>query len=129
MLDGLPEREDSLIEESGKNISGGEAQRIGLARCLAKGPRFMIFDEIAASLDNQNALEIEKMILSLPDAGVLMITHRIYEENMREYDTIFVLRDGKISEQGAWDELIGKRGDLYQLAMRSIEEADQDIRQ
>lgn len=129
MLDGLPEREDSLIEESGKNISGGEAQRIGLARCLAKGPSFMIFDEIAASLDNQNALEIEKMILSLPDVGVLMITHRIYEENMREYDTIFVLRDGKISEQGAWDELIGKRGDLYQLAMRSIEEADQDIRQ
>lgn len=125
MLDGLPEQEDSLIEENGKNISGGEAQRIGLARCLAKRPRFMIFDEIAASLDNQNALEIEKMILSLPDAGVLMITHRIYEENMREYDTIFVLKDGKISEQGTWSELIGKRGDLYQLAMRSIEEADQ----
>lgn len=125
MLDGLPEREDSLIEENGKNISGGEAQRIGLARCLAKGPRFMIFDEIAASLDNQNALEIEKMILSLPDVGVLMITHRICEENMREYDTIFVLRDGKISEQGAWDELIGKSGDFYQLAIRSIEEADQ----
>lgn len=125
MLDGLPEREDSLIEENGKNISGGEAQRIGLARCLAKRPRFMIFDEIAASLDNQNALEIEKMILSLPDVGVLMITHRIYEENMREYDTIFVLRDGKISEQGTWDELIGKRGDLYQLAMRSAGKADQ----
>lgn len=125
MLDGLPEREDSLIEENGKNISGGEAQRIGLARCLAKRPRFMIFDEIAASLDNQNALEIEKMILSLPDAGVLMITHRIYEENMREYDTIFVLKDGKISEQGTWDELIGKRGDLYQLAMRSAGKADQ----
>lgn len=125
MLDDLPEQEDSIIEENGKNISGGEAQRIGLARCLAKRPRFMIFDEIAASLDNQNALEIEKMILSLPDAGVLMITHRIYEENMREYDTIFVLKDGKISEQGTWNELIGKRGDLYQLAMRSIEEADQ----
>lgn len=129
MLDGLPEREDSLIEENGKNISGGEAQRIGLARCLAKGPRFMIFDEIAASLDNQNALEIEKTILSLPDVGVLMITHRICEENMREYDTIFVLRDGKISEQGAWDELIGKRGDFYQLAMRSVEEAEQNTRQ
>lgn len=128
MLDSLPEREDSLIEENGKNISGGEAQRIGLARCLAKRPRFMIFDEIAASLDNQNALEIEKTILSLPDVGILMITHRLCEENLREYDTIFVLRDGKISEQGTWDDLIGKRGDFYQLAMRSVEEAEQNTR-
>ena len=112
-----PEGENALITENGKNISGGEAQRIGLARCLARGPRFMIFDEIAASLDNRNAAEIERAVLSLADAGVLTITHRIFEENMRCYDRIFFLKDGTVSEQGTWEELIGKRGGFYQLAV------------
>lgn len=112
-----PEGENALITENGKNISGGEAQRIGLARCLARGPRFMIFDEIAASLDNRNAAEIERTVLSLADAGVLTITHRIFEENMRRYDRIFFLKDGTVSEQGTWEELIGKRGGFYQLAV------------
>ncbi|MCI9142865.1 MAG: ABC transporter ATP-binding protein [Lachnospiraceae bacterium] len=116
-LKALPERENSVIEEDGKNISGGEAQRIGLARSLAKRPRFMIFDEIAASLDNQTALEIEKTILSLPDVGMLMITHRIFEENMRRYDRIFVLKEGRISEEGCWDELMERKGDFYRLAV------------
>lgn len=116
-LKALPERENSVIEEDGKNISGGEAQRIGLARSLAKRPRFMIFDEIAASLDNQTALEIEKTILALPDVGMLMITHRIFEENMRRYDRIFVLKEGRISEEGCWDELMERKGDFYRLAV------------
>ena len=111
-----PDGEGALITENGKNISGGEAQRIGLARCLAMGSRFMIFDEIAASLDNQNALEVEKTVLSLENVGMLTITHRIYEENMRRYDKIFLLRDGKIAEQGTWEELIGRKGAFYQLA-------------
>lgn len=117
MLDRLPEHENAVIGENGKNISGGEAQRIGLARCLAKHSPFIIFDEIAASIDNQNALEIEKTILSLKDVGVLMITHRIYEEMMRNYDLIFVLKNGKMTEQGTWDELIRKKGDFYKLAI------------
>lgn len=116
MLDKLPDREFTVIEENGKNISGGEAQRICLARCLARQPAFIIFDEIAASLDTQNAIAIEKSILSLENIGVLQITHRIYEETMRQYDSILVLKDGRISEQGTWDELVNKRGDFYQLA-------------
>lgn len=111
-----PDGDHAIITENGKNISGGEAQRIGLARCLAMGPRFMIFDEIVASLDNQNALEVEKAVLSLENVGMLTITHRIYEENMRRYDKIFLLRDGRIAEQGTWEELIGRKGAFYQLA-------------
>lgn len=115
MLEKLADKEYSMIMENGKNISGGEAQRIGLARCLAAHPQFMIFDEIAASLDNQTAMEVENSILALQNVGVLMITHRIYEANMRQYDKILVLKDGVISEQGSWDELINKRGDFYEL--------------
>lgn len=65
MLNKLPDKEFTIIQENGKNISGGEAQRICLARCLVRQPAFIIFDEIAASLDPQNARAIEKSILSL----------------------------------------------------------------
>ncbi len=116
-LDTLPKGTESVIEEDGKNISGGEAQRIGLARSLVKQPQFMIFDEVTASLDNQTALEIEKTILKLPDVGMLMITHRIFEENMRQYDRIFVLKEGRISEEGNWDELMKRKGYFYNLAV------------
>ena len=102
-----------------RNSSGGEAQRLGLARCLAHGAQFMVFDEVAASLDNRNAEEIEKTILSLPEAGVLMITHRVFAENMRRYDRIFVLKDGALVEQGTWEELTGQRGELYRLSLQA----------
>lgn len=121
MLSKLPDKENTVIEENGKNISGGEAQRIGLARCLAKHPDFIILDEVTASLDNRNALELEKMVLSLEGQGALVITHRIWEENMRKYDQIFVLEDGKITEQGTWDELMERKGELFRLAGQGSE--------
>lgn len=119
MLSALPEGAEALIGENGRNISGGEAQRLGLARCLAHGAQFMVFDEVAASLDNRNAEEIEKTILSLPEAGVLMITHRVFAENMRRYDRIFVLKDGALVEQGTWEELTSQRGELYRLSLQA----------
>lgn len=119
MLSTLPEGAEALIGENGRNISGGEAQRLGLARCLAHGAQFMVFDEVAASLDNRNAEEIEKTILSLPEAGVLMITHRVFAENMRRYDRIFVLKDGALVEQGTWEELTSQRGELYRLSLQA----------
>ena len=115
MLEKLPEGENTVIGEGGRNISDGEAQRIGLARCLAHSPRFMIFDEITAALDNRNAEEIEKNILALPDMGALIITHRIYAENLRRCDRIFVLKDGRLVEQGTWDALIRKQGEFCQF--------------
>lgn len=121
LLDKLPEGEFTVIEENGKNISGGEAQRICLARCLARRPSFIIFDEIAAALDTQNAAAIEKSILSLENTGILQITHRIAEENMRQYDSIFVLKGGRIAEQGTWDDLVAQKGEFYRLLIHSSE--------
>ena len=123
LLDKLPEGEFAVIEENGKNISGGEAQRICLARCLARRPAFIIFDEIAAALDTQNAAAIEKSILSLENTGILQITHRIAEENMRQYDSIFVLKGGRIAEQGTWDDLVAQKGEFYRLLIHSSEPA------
>ncbi len=116
LLRKLPSREDSWLEEGGRNVSGGELQRIALARSLSTDPQFMIFDEIAASLDKRNAREVERNILNLTDRGILMITHHLYEENMKLYDKIFVMNDGRIVEEGRWEELMRRRGFLYELA-------------
>ncbi len=102
----LPDHEHTPLEEGGKNVSGGELQRIALARSLSTDPQFMIFDEIAVSLDKQKAREVERNILNLAGRGILMITHHLYEENMRMYDKIFVMKDGRIAEEGTWEELM-----------------------
>lgn len=116
LLDRLPEGADTVVEEDGKNFSGGEAQRIGLARCLAAQTKFLILDEITAALDSQTAIGIEDVILSLSGVGVLMITHRVNESVMRRYDRIFFLENGEVAEQGSWEELMALQGGFYRLA-------------
>lgn len=114
-LEKFAEGENTTITEEGKNISGGEAQRVGLARCLARSPVFMVFDEITASLDNKTAGKIEETLHSFPNAGILLITHRVNKESMKGFDSIFVLDHGKIIEQGTMDELMEKQGSFYHL--------------
>lgn len=104
------------VGEGGKNLSGGEIQRIGLARCLLSGAKFFVFDEITASLDNENACSVENNILRLPDTGALVITHRLNPAIMEQYDGIFVLDGGKIAESGTYGSLMEKKGKFYALA-------------
>jgi ATP-binding cassette subfamily C protein len=107
--------EETQVGEHGKNLSGGERQRIGLARSLLSDTKFLIFDEPTASLDNENALQIEKNILSLSGIGALVITHRVPVEIMEQYDEIFVLDQGKIAEKGTCQELLQQQGKFYHL--------------
>lgn len=116
LISGLPDGKHTIIEEGGKNLSGGEAQRIGVARCLANKKAFVIYDEIVASLDNETALEIEKTILTQDKMGVLMVTHRIHPQTMKLYDTIFVMEQGKIVECRTFSQLMEKKGKFYLLA-------------
>lgn len=96
-------------------LSGGEAKRIALARCLASHPKFLILDEILSALDNQTARNVEKNLLALPDTGMLMITHHLYEDNLKQYDCIFVMKDGRILEQGNFTELMKQNGEFRNL--------------
>lgn len=114
----LPDREDTKAGENGKNLSGGEAQRIALARCLAAHPKFMILDEVLSALDIQTARKVEQNLLALPDTGMLMITHRLYEENLKQYDSIFVMKEGQICEHGTWAELVNKNGEFCRLIQK-----------
>lgn len=115
-VDHLPQQAQTPVEENGKNLSGGQAQRVALARCLAGQPNFLVLDEITAALDPHTALQLERTALSLPNVGVLAVTHHINEESMRLYDGILFLKNGIISEQGTWEELMARRGDFYRMA-------------
>lgn len=78
----------------------------------------MVLDEITSALDPQTASELERTILSLDDVGLVCITHRMQEENMRLYDKILMMQNGTIVEQGTWEELIKKKGKFFYLAQQ-----------
>lgn len=98
-------REEQNVQEVKSVFSGGEIQRILLARAFASDAKMLVLDECFSALDNENAKKIEENILKQTDKGIVMITHRIFEENMRMYDCVLVVENGTIAKSGTWDEL------------------------
>lgn len=101
------------IKENGQNFSGGEKQRIGIARALISGAKFLILDEVTASLDPILAADIENTIMNLPDTGVLLITHKWSEKLLRKSDEIFVMKNGQLVEQGNFEKLMNDKKYFY----------------
>ena len=101
--------------EGGKNLSGGEKQRISIARCLIRETPVIIMDEATAALDNKTAYEIEDAILNLKDLTRIVVTHKFNEDIMKRYDKIIVIRDGKVAEYGDFQELMRERKYFYSL--------------
>lgn len=115
---------DVLIQEKGydydcgiggDNLSGGEKQRVSIARCLLRGTPILIMDEATAALDNAKAYEVENLMLQMKDLTRIVVTHKLEAELLKKYDSIVVLKNGKVSEQGTFDELIQKREYFYSL--------------
>lgn len=86
---------DNVIDEEVNRISGGEKQRIGLARALFRDTKVLLLDEVTASLDRDTAHKVEKNILGLQDKTVLIISHKIHEDLIGGYDKIFVMENGE----------------------------------
>lgn len=105
----------SSVGEEGYLISGGEKQRIAIARALIRKTPILMLDEATASLDNETAYSIEETILSMNNITALVVTHRLWENLLKKYDTIFVLKDGEIIERGSFEDLINKKGYFYSL--------------
>ena len=105
LIAALPRGLDTMVENGGKNFSGGEKQRIGIARALLAGSRFLLLDEMTTGLDPLMARSIEEKILSNPEVAVVLITHQLSERTMRMCDKIAVLEDGKITEKGSCDSV------------------------
>lgn len=108
--------------EGGKNLSGGEKQRVSIARCLVRETPILLMDEATAALDNNIALMVESKILSIDNLTRIIVTHRFNEAIMRKYDEIFVMNRGSVIEQGAFDDLMQKQGYFYSLYNVSQEE-------
>lgn len=114
----LPQQAQTVVEENGKNLSGGQAQRVALARCLAGHPAFLVLDEITSALDPQTAGALMDTVLALEGVGLLAITHDLNGERLKRFDSILVLRDGALIEQGSWEALMAQQGELYRLSVR-----------
>ena len=110
----LPYGFDTVIGEGGASLSGGEAQRISIARSILKDAPLIILDEATASIDADNEQAIQKALSELcRGKTTLVIAHRL--ETVREADRIFVIDDGELKEQGTHDELIKERGLYYRM--------------
>ena len=110
----LPYGFDTVIGEGGASLSGGEAQRISIARSILKDAPLIILDEATASIDADNEQAIQKALSELcRGKTTLVIAHRL--ETVREADRIFVIDGGELKEQGTHDELIKERGLYYRM--------------
>ena len=110
-IEALPEGYNTLIGEGGTSLSGGEKQRISIARAMLKDADIIIFDEATANIDPENEDKLKEAIESLTkNKTVIMIAHRL--KTIRNADQILVLKDGEIVERGSHEELIKNNG-LY----------------
>lgn len=106
---------DYLCGENGKGLSGGEKQRVSIARSLLKKSSVLLVDEATAALDMQTAHQVSSDILNLTGMTRIVVTHSLEEALLRRYDGIFVLKNGTLAESGSFDELMQRKGYFYAL--------------
>jgi len=101
--------------ENGSGLSGGERQRVSIARCLMRETPVLLLDEATAALDNQTAFAVTDAILRLDGLTRVVVTHRLEEALLEQYDGIFVLRNGTVCEAGRFGELMERKAYFYSL--------------
>ena len=105
----LPNGYDTVIGEGGASLSGGEKQRISIARAIMKDAPIIILDEATANVDPENEKELVEAIDALThDKTIIMIAHRL--KTVRNADNILVVDQGKIVDQGSHEQLMQKDG-------------------
>ena len=114
-IEGLPNGFGTYLGENGATLSGGQKQRIAIARALYKNPEILVLDEATSSLDSGSESFVQKAIHQLQEQNktILLIAHRL--STVVNADTIVVLENGKVIEQGSHEVLHAKRGAYYQL--------------
>ena len=115
LIDHLPEGIHTITGAYGIRLSGGEKQKLAIARALYKEPRVLILDEATSSLDAFSSSMIMDMTAQLKNAGktVLMVTHRL--QSIKNADRIICIHNGKVAEEGSHEELITRKGIYFDL--------------
>lgn len=124
-IQNLPKRYDTVLGEHGGGLSGGEKQRLALARALLGNPSLIILDEATSSLDTVSEMEIHKVIRKLRDEkiSVILIAHRL--TTVTGCDTIFVMKDGRIMQQGTHNQLLNQDGLYKEMWRQHISEGNE----
>ena len=111
-VEALPEGVDTIVGERGARISGGQKQRLAIARALIRNPRILVLDEATSALDSESERSIQKALESLmANRTTFVVAHRL--STVQKADTILVLQEGNLVEQGTHLQL-SKGGGLYQ---------------
>ncbi|MGW4798079.1 ABC transporter ATP-binding protein, partial [Nonomuraea sp. NPDC004297] len=111
LVEGLPDGLETVVGDRGYRLSGGEKQRLALARLLLKAPRVVVLDEATAHLDSESEAAVQVALkTALEGRTSLVIAHRL--STIREADEILVIQDGRVAERGRHEELL-TRGGLY----------------
>ena len=122
-IEGLPEGYNTILGEKGIKLSGGEKQRISIARDILKDSPIILLDEATASLDADNELEIRKSINKLTKGkAVIVIAHRL--NTIKDSDNIIVLNEGKIEEMGEHNKLMENKKRYYDMYTEMIKVKD-----
>ena len=107
--------EDYLCGENGSGLSGGEKQRISIARSLLRKSSVLLADEVTAALDAQTARQVAGSILDLEQVTRIVVTHTLDAPLLRRYDRILAMKNGTIVESGSFEALMRRKGYFYSL--------------
>lgn len=113
-IDRLPGGYETVLAESGSNLSQGQRQLLSIARAILSDPKILILDEATSSVDTRTEMHIQSALVALMENRTsLIIAHRL--STIRDADKIVVVKDGKIAEAGSHEELLAAEGEYYTL--------------
>lgn len=121
----LPKGYDTVLSESGANLSQGQRQLLAIARAILTEPSILILDEATSSVDTRTELKIQEAMLKLMEGRTsFIIAHRL--STIRDADKIMVIDGGRIIEMGSHDELIAKKGKYYHMYFNQFKNSEKE---